>query len=97
LRNALKIGSGIVALLCLILIAYFADRGQPAGRNTVSWELDGDRRNFFPAASIEKVTTSSHVVIVRSDSETFKVYCLDEEQALALADVLRTAMNKAGN
>ena len=98
-------------LFALLLAFCLSGCGKPAGQNNVTWEFEGDdvrviekfgnregdRRQVFPAASIEEVTTSGHMVRVRSKGETFKVYCFDEKQAGELADVLEKAMKTAGN
>ena len=100
-------------LLALVLVGLtsLSGCGRPTARNDVTWVLEGDdvrviekfvdregdRRQFFPAASIEKVTTSGSVVTVRSNGETFKVYCFDAKQAGELADVLEKAKNKSSS
>ena len=101
--------AAIAVALALSLTTWLGGCGTPAGQNTVTWEFEGDdvrvienfvdgegdRRSFFPAASIEEVTASHHVVTVRSSGETFKVHCLDEQQANELAGVLEEARKKA--
>ena len=98
------------AALALLLLGSVFNTGcnAPSGQNNVTWEFvgddvrviekavhsDGDRRNYFTAATLEKVTASGHVVKVVDDGETFKVYCLDDAQASDLAAVLEEAMNK---
>ena len=109
MRNELCPGPGRAVYLALILAIGLAGCGQSPGQNSVTWEFEGDdvrviesfvdregdRRSFFPAASIEEVTSSGHMVSVRSNGETFNFYCFDEEQAGELADVLKEAMKKA--
>ena len=106
--NELWFQSVRAVFFTLILAFCLNGCGSPAGQNNVTWEFEGDdvrvieksvdgegdRRSFFPAASIEEVRTSGHVVTVRSNGETFKVYCLDEKQARELAVVLENAMKR---
>lgn len=110
MANSLWFRSQRALYLALILAIASSGCGKPAGQSNVSWEFEGadvrviekfvdkegDRRNFFAAASIEKVVISGHVVKVRCEGETFKVVCFDEEQAKELAAVLEQAMKTAG-
>lgn len=103
--------SGQSAAFALILGLLLSGCGKPTSQNEVTWEFegddvrviekftdrDGDRRQFFPAAQLEEASSSGHVVTVRSQGETFEIYCRDEKQAGELVDVLVSAMNKKGN
>ena len=108
--NETQFRSVMTVVFALIVTSCLSGCGNPAGQNNVTWELEGDdvrvieefvdregdRRHFFPAASIEEITASGHMVRVRSNGETFEVYCFDEKQAGDLAEVLEEAMKKAG-
>ena len=110
MRNELWSRSERAAVFALILVFSLCGCGEPTGQNYVTWEFEGDdvrviekfvgregdRRHFFPAASIEEITASGHMVRVRSNGETFEVYCFDEKQASDLAEVLEEAMKEAG-
>ena len=103
--------SNKLTLFAVILTLCFSACGTPTGQNNVTWEFEGndvrvienfvgregDRRSFFPAAAIEEVSTSDHLVTVRTGGETFKIYCFDKKQATELADVLQKARKLAEN
>ena len=89
----------------LLLAVGLCGCGPSPGQHNVTWEhegndvrvietfvdREGDRRNFFVAATLGGIDVSGHVVTVRNNKETFKVYCFDEEQAGELFRVLEAA------
>ena len=102
----------VILTLCLSACGTPAGQnGTLAGQNNVTWEFEGDdirvieslvdgerdRRSFFPATAIEEVSTSDHLVTVRSGGETFKIHCFDKKQATDLASVLQKAQKLAEN
>lgn len=103
--------SSKLAFIAVILTLCLSACGTPAGQNNVTWEFEGDdirvieslvdgerdRRSFFPATAIEEVSTSDHLVTVRSGGETFKIHCFDRKQAIDLASVLQKAQKLAEN
>ena len=108
MKNRLWVLSRAALVLILLGSVFSSGCGAPSGQHDVTWEFvgddvrvietavhtDGDRRNYFTAATLEKVTASGHVVKVVDDGATFKVYCLDDGQALELVAVLENAMKK---
>ena len=108
MKNRLWVLSRAALVMFLLGSVFSIGCGAPSGQNNVTWEFvgddvrvfekavhtDGDRRNYFTAATLEKVTVSGHVVKVVDDGETFKVYCLDDAQASELAAVLEEAIKK---